>query len=939
MAEQVIKSKTGTPIPYTSGGKIYYKTVTATPTVSGTKVSTKTYSSGAAATKAERSSAVVSQTLQEDNKFYKVFTKTTGQGTNVKYLPKDQYTKTETSASITLDPTPRSGQEISDYKRLAAQTFERQGRPTSYTASGQLEVGIRGTDRKEIIGDERTLGGASVIATIPKSASATEQGIYGLSRQKSKQKAKLGDTYDAAQLFAKTGYKVETFEGGFTAEKGKEKITFKQGGVFTEKGYGGAKTGTASFQSLPIYEGDKKRVFTKTDKGVNVKYIYENMKPRTRYETFKQKHKEDIIGMKILPVLEQGVKKVKEDFKEGKEYRNEINKKVKNLLPSSKAYFESKEKIQTRPSIFSDFTGREEMIGTYKGTRKDVYIGAAGRAYSKIFGEVHPQPPAVVGVGGGTGTFTYTPKIKDEEREQKLGSLSYGIITGMYEGVRTKPIKTVAMLGVGYVSSAVVAPFVIGKSAQAIAKVAPYTFRAVTKGAIAGRAVVGATFKYGLPAAYVGYKAVQVAGEPDYEKKGRIIGESIATELLPSLIGARIGQRFGYKPVQRFAVEQELLLSATGSRAASSLAKPMTKIAGTAHKYKVPDKLLSSVEAPKSYGKGTGLKTEKFFTEKGRVVMGSISQQSDIGNAQWLEPSTIKVSYGKTTVYSGGRRIVKDTDLIPSRWESKAQLAARFKSATGKELDSHEFYESKIFPAHHGYQKVSVKSGGTTKKIKLGEQIYRKVLGTFTVRQGESAGKPELYRLGKDLPDTIFSVKRIADVGVSSRLNKPITAKDKSTLLDNIKKVETWEAPKVEKLINGRYEEVENPFTTMQPDYAVGLGKPKAEFKVPNWVDKVQSSMSSSSNAKTLILANRIKKSMTSPSDSMIRRVVLASPSTKTKSMLSGFSKSFSLSSMASPSVPVSLSVSGGYTSSSYKSPSPSSSFSPSLKSSPSLSP
>jgi len=122
-----------------------------------------------------------------------------------------------------------------------------------------------------------------------------------------------------------------------------------------------------------------------------------------------------------------------------------------------------------------------------------------------------------------------TPAYK--ELMMGIRKVTTGAVAGAYEAIRERPRKIAITTALMYTAGATAISGV--RWVGAVAK--PY-FPTTIK-------VAGGALKYGLAGTYTGVKAFQIAREPTYFEKGKVIGRAIPEEILPAYVGIKYGMR------------------------------------------------------------------------------------------------------------------------------------------------------------------------------------------------------------------------------------------------------------------------------------------------------------------------------------------------------------------------------------------------------------
>jgi len=117
---------------------------------------------------------------------------------------------------------------------------------------------------------------------------------------------------------------------------------------------------------------------------------------------------------------------------------------------------------------------------------------------------------------------------------QTMGTGSMGIMSGMYNYVREKPLTTSLLFGAGYAIPRVIAATEYALTGTKVGEILSAAWKLKSVKAL------GFTAKWALPAAYIGLKGYDVYKAPTLFKKGEVFGGAI-TEVTAVFAGADLG--------------------------------------------------------------------------------------------------------------------------------------------------------------------------------------------------------------------------------------------------------------------------------------------------------------------------------------------------------------------------------------------------------------
>ena len=137
------------------------------------------------------------------------------------------------------------------------------------------------------------------------------------------------------------------------------------------------------------------------------------------------------------------------------------------------------------------------------------------------------------------------------------------IITGLIQEPLEKPVKTGATLGLGYVTG----------------KVTPTIFKILKKTKV-GAKIITPTIKFGVPLYYGISVEERIRTEPDFAKRGKIIGGIISTELLPFYVGGKLSQYDKILVKKFFRNQKEIFYDIEGKAGRTQKTKQVVKEKG-----------------------------------------------------------------------------------------------------------------------------------------------------------------------------------------------------------------------------------------------------------------------------------------------------------------------------------------------------------------------
>jgi hypothetical protein len=324
-----------------------------------------------------------------------------------------------------------------------------------------------------------------------------------------------------------------------------------------------------------------------------------------------------------------------------------------------------------------------------------------------------------------------TQKELEERRREQAATVKGGL-----RALKERPLKTSVVLAGSYF----IGPALSG--AQRVAAfVAPKAFVAAAPIAQKGLAITGKGLQY----TYVGSKALQYRAQPTPEARGEFLGETIATEVAPFIIGTRASAVTAARIQERAMVEATVAAKAPRE---TQLAFAQTKaLAKQVRKADLPvqNPRINQVLKPKA-----AKVTTQHLASKGksRVVYGSTAQRSDVppGDVDIAarNPYQAAVEYADALQKAG----IKDVVVPPAALRRAAVTGVEEATVfvQGKAVTFHTFKQLASNPFYMGKFR---KSPSGVYVQQPAEQLLRKFTGA--VYYGRAKDVPSFEELSTKL--------------------------------------------------------------------------------------------------------------------------------------------------------------------------------------------
>lgn len=352
----------------------------------------------------------------------------------------------------------------------------------------------------------------------------------------------------------------------------------------------------------------------------------------------------------------------------------------------------------------------------------------------------------------------YVSLIKPPKFFSKIKRVGLGVEAGAYQEIREKPVKTAALVGLGFGLPIAVAGI---KYAVAGTKVAAVTVKAAAAYPTTAK-VLGFGAKYGLPVAYAGVKGYELYKAPTTFEKGKVIGKA-GVEVGAILAGGAAGAKFAKPIMYQAQIKSAAAQLPSGQRAAF---KRYIKLAPKLKAPRVVEPSLKKVELLRGQPKGAGKVLLKHAQARGDILGGSVSQTAQVPKAvaRKITPSDIdmyaKVVNGKDAWAKVGKSYVQaytKAGIKGSDWYYVSAKATRPEHLLirigGKKIASifpQKFLYQNIIEAGHVFPSTQItKTPKGLRILKIDVQAQRKVIAGFL--QGRPKDIPHFKMLAKGI--------------------------------------------------------------------------------------------------------------------------------------------------------------------------------------------
>ena len=328
-----------------------------------------------------------------------------------------------------------------------------------------------------------------------------------------------------------------------------------------------------------------------------------------------------------------------------------------------------------------------------------------------------------------------------------------GLSVGLVSGIKEKPVKTAAILGISYAVGPTIK--LVGWGTRALG--VPAIISKVP-GATKAVSLVGKGLKFGLPATYIGVKGYEVAAAPTYYEKGYVVGEALTTEVAPMIAGSVFGSKLANRIASKEMIHNQIKeLSPSQQIKFKEYMKVIKEIqkTGTPPVKKVT---LEGMDRLPSQGRPATLKYLKTISNKGDILGGSISQRTQTYGVQrsystsdldlYTKSSSTQraLDYAKVLTNAGIKRVA----VVPG--------TGRVTIAGNKVAEWHPMsaYNQNIYEAEGWYKPVITtitKDPSGIRVMKVTSQWKRKLIGSYL--QGRYAKDyPDLKLITKSMYET-----------------------------------------------------------------------------------------------------------------------------------------------------------------------------------------
>lgn len=453
------------------------------------------------------------------------------------------------------------------------------------------------------------------------------------------------------------------------------------------------------------------------------------------------------VPIKLSDVQETKASRIQQDKREKERMRREggvFKKIIPGVTLSGKPAFLAKDE----PALFLSDITREAFRTLEKR-------GFSKKRISKI---ISFEPETIE-------TFTF---LSDKEKEdlKKLSKFKEGTILGILEAVEKEPEKIIVITGGSFALSQLIAGGAVAGFGAKFASKLPIADKVLKLIPLSVKRKGGIVLSRALGASYLASAGLRVIAQPTPEKKGKVLGNIIATEATPFWIGSRAGVQGVLRRNVKREIEREVnklpFNKKEAFRSYIKQAEILSKYEPEARNIK-----LSNIESIKNSRAQKEIRNFLKSNKKEVVVGGSVAQTGQINIKRKLGDMDLYID-GKKSPTAMARQLANQLRKAGVQRVSSAKgqvTIAGKKSIEFHDIDRLLTNIEQVIPSWQNPRKYIIKTPEGIKIQRIGLQARRKAVAGFADPKRFATGK---YK--KDLQDfRVIANKLFKNAEISAR--------------------------------------------------------------------------------------------------------------------------------------------------------------------------